>query len=135
MFDIDPDKPDVPALARILSGMGILYLLASAMAAMLSFAKYEWVNDVYAMAGALAAFLFALVFAGQAKILELLAVVAARSKSRFALDALAKSSATGAAASLLAPGAAKPGLITQPVKERVIHVPDAQAREQGFKVR
>ena len=132
VFEIDPDKPDIPALARILSGMGMLCLIGSVVSLMLAFSDYDWINDAYAMAGAVGAFLLALVFAGQAKILELLAVVSARVKSRFAIDNLVRSAPS-------APGAPaadkKPGLITQPVKERVIHVSDDQARQQGFKVR
>lgn len=138
MFEVDPDKPDIPALARILSGMGILSLLGSALSAMLAFSKYEWLNETYAMAGAIGGFLLALVFIGQAKTLELLAVVSARVKSRFAIDNLARSlpAAAPAAPGLTPPPIEKkPGIITQPVKERVIHVPDDQARQQGFKVR
>lgn len=131
MFDIDPDKPNVPALARILSGMSLLCLIASVTAALLSFSGYEWINEGYAIVGAVAVFLVALIFAGQAKILELLAVVAARSKSRFAIDALTKSAMPAA------PGTPAPASnrITAPLKERVIHVSDEQARQQGFKVK
>ncbi len=146
VFEIDPDKPDIPALARILSGMGMLCLIGSVMAILLAFSHYEWINEGYAMAGAIAAFLLALVFAGQAKILELLAVVAARTKSRFAIDSLVKSQipTTGASPGMsssgmmpvISPGApVRSTPITQAVKERIIHVPDEQAREQGFKVR
>jgi hypothetical protein len=58
-------------------------------------------------------------------------------KSRYAIDSLARAGAPGVAPLTPATSAAtpKPGLITQPVKERVIHVPDEQARQQGFKVR
>lgn len=131
MFDIDPDKPNIPALARILSGMSMLCLIGAAMSGILSFSGYEWVNEIAAIAGAVGGFLLALVFAGQAKILELLAVVAARTKSRFAIEALAKSTMPAA------PGAAAaaPNRITTPVKERVIHVSEEQARQQGFKVK
>ena len=133
VFEIDPDKPNIPALARILSGMGILCLIGSAVSGMLAFSAYTWVNENYAMAGAVAGFLLALIFIGQAKILELLAVVSARVKSRFAIDNMAKiMPSTGGPA---APGEKKPNLITQPVKERVIHVSEEQARQQGFKVR
>ncbi len=131
MFEIDPDKPDIPALARILSGMGMLCLIGSAVGIMLAFSRYSWVNEDYALAAAVGAFLLALVFAGQAKILELLAVVSARVKSRFAIDHLAKTMSAPAPAAM----PVKSPVITQPVKERVIHVPDDQAREQGFKVR
>ncbi len=135
MFEIDPDKPNIPALARILSGMGILCLIGSVVFLMLAFSDYEWLNETYAMAGAVAAFLVALIFAGQAKILELLAVVSARVKSRFAIENLAKANMQTSASIPQPPLDKKPGVITQPVKERVIHVPDDQAREQGFKVR
>lgn len=135
MFEVDPDKPDIPALARILSGMGMLSLIGSAISAMLAFSKYEWLNENYAMAGAVGGFLLALVFFGQAKTLELLAIVSARVKSRFAIDNLARSVSAAGPGAALPPIEKKPGIITQPVKERVIHVPDDQARQQGFKVR
>lgn len=141
VFDVDPDKPDIPALARILSGMGILCLIGAAISCMLAFSTYTWVNETYAMAGAVGAFLLALIFVAQAKIIELLAVVSARVKSRFAIDNLSRVMPNAAAPSMMAatsplsPPALKPGFITQPVKERVIHVPDDQARQQGFKVR
>ena len=126
VFDIDPDKPNIPAIARILSAMGILCLIGSVMAILLAFSRYPWVNEAYAEVGAVAAFLLALVFVGQAKTLELLAVVSARLRSRFALEGMMKT--------------ATPTLETKPApvaapKERVIHVPDDQARQQGFKVR
>lgn len=146
VFEVDPDKPDIPALARILSGMGILCLIGTAASGMLAFSAYPWVNENYAMAGAGGGFLLALIFIGQAKTLELLAVVSARVKSRFAIDNFAKTMAVPTSASMSAapvvttgsampPLAPKPGMITQPVKERIIHVPDEQARQQGFKVR
>lgn len=133
VFEIDPDKPNIPALARILSGMGILCLISSAISGMLAFSAYTWVNENYAMAGAVAGFLLALIFIGQAKILELLAVVSARVKSRFAIDNMAKMMPSASATVTL--GEKKPNAITQPVKERVIHVSEEQARQQGFKVR
>jgi hypothetical protein len=136
VFEVDPDKPDIPALARILSGLGIFCLIGSAMAGMLAFSKYEWLNETYAMVGAVGGFLLALVFIAQAKTLELLAVVSARVKSRYALDSLARSvPAAALGAAVPPPIEKKPGIITQPLKERVIHVPDEQARQQGFKVR
>ena len=90
VFEIDPDKPNIPALARILSGMGMLCLIGSITSLILAFSGYEWINEAYAMAGAVAAFLVGLIFAGQAKILELLAVVSALVRSRFAIEGLAK---------------------------------------------
>ncbi len=132
VFEIDPDRPDVPALARILSGMSVLCLIGSAVFIMLAFASYDWINESYAMAGSVGAFSIALIFAGQAKILELLAVVSARVKSRFAIENLVK--ATSATPGGPAPEK-NPPPITQPIKERVIQVSDQQAREQGFKLR
>src|SRR4051812_2843673 len=90
VFEIDPDKPNIPALARILSGMGILCLVGSLISLMLAFSGYEWINEIYAMSGAVGAFLVALLFVGQAKPLELLAVVSARLKSRFAIEGMVK---------------------------------------------
>src|SRR6185437_2815772 len=90
MFEIDPDKPNIPALARILSAMGLVCLIGSVVAALLAFSRYAWVNEIFAMAGAVGAFLLALLFVGQAKTIEMLAVVSARVKSRFAIEALAK---------------------------------------------
>lgn len=138
VFEIDPDKPDIPALARILSAMGILSLLGSILSLLLAFSGYAWVNEIYAMAGAVGAFLLALVFVGQAKTLELLAVVSARLKSRFAIDALAKSAAGMSSSTIGAPSLAPSSQsFARPAtpKERIIHVPDEQARQQGFKVR
>lgn len=132
MFEIDPDKPNIPALARILSGMGMLFLVGSVLALLLAFSRYAWVNEIYAMAGSVGAFLLALVLLGQAKTLELLAVVSARLKSRFAIEALAK-----AVPGPVTPAAEVSQNFARPTaqKERIIHVPDDQARQQGFKVR
>jgi hypothetical protein len=134
MFEIDPDKPQIPALARILSGMGMLLLLGSLTSMMLGFSGYAWVNEIYAMAGAITAFLLALLFFGQAKILELMAVVSARVKSRFAMEGFVKTAATGGTTAAPTPTGTWSNPV-RPPKERVIHVPDDQARESGFKVR
>lgn len=135
-FEIDPDKPDIPALARILSIMGMLCLMGSIISLLISFSGYAWVNEVYALAGAVGAFLLALLFVGQAKTLELLAVVSARLKSRFAIDALARHAMVPSASiQTPTPSPAQPMARPAQQKERVIHVPDDQARQQGFKVR
>ncbi len=130
VFEVDPDRPDIPAIARILSGMGIVCLLGAVLGMFLAVSGYEWVNDTYAMVGAIAAFVVALIFVGQAKIIELLAIVSARVKSRFAIDAIAKAQQANQQSA-----DKKPAPITQAPKERIIHVPDDQAREQGFKIR
>jgi hypothetical protein len=130
VFEVDPDKPNIPAIARILSGMGLLCLVGTVVSILLAFSKYDWVNETYAMAGSVAAFLLALIFVGQAKTLELLAIVSARVRSRFAIEGMVKT-LPGATPSI----EKRPAPITGAPKERIIHVPDDQAREQGFKVR
>ncbi len=136
MFDLDPDKPNIPALARILSGMGLFLLIASALSMMLAFSGYEWANEIYAIAGSIGAFLLALVFFAQGKIIEQLAVVSARVKSRFAVDAAAKTvQATGTAPGAIVSNTSWAGPTAPKGKERVIHVPDEQARQSGFKVK
>ena len=129
VFEIDPDKPNIPAVARILSGMGVLSLIASGISILLSFSGYAWVNETYAMIGAVAAFVLALIFVGQAKTLELLAIISARVRSRFAIEGMIKS-ATPAPRS-----ESKAQPLKQPMKERVIHVSDEQARRQGFRLK
>lgn len=133
VFEVDPDKPHIPALARILSGMGLLLLVGCVLSLLLAFSGYAWVNEIYAMAAAGGLFLLGLLFIGQAKILELLAVVSARLKSRFVMEGFAKSAA-GETAAPASNAAAWSGPARAP-KERVIHVPDDQARQSGFKVR
>lgn len=133
MFEIDPDKPSIPALARILSGLGLFLLVASVGAMMLAFSGYEWINEIYAIVAAISAFLCALMLFAQAKIIEQLAVVSARVKSRFAIDAAVKTmQGASAAPTAPTPNAAWSG--PKP-KERVIQVPADQARQSGFNVR
>lgn len=135
MFEIDPDKPDIPALARILSGMGLLLLVGSVSGLMLAFSGYAWVNEIYAMAGSVAASLLALLFFGQAKIMELMAVIAARTKSRFAIEGAVEKLKGGVVTAPPASSASWAGPTARPPQDRVIHVPDEQARQSGFKVK
>ena len=86
MLTIDPDRPDVPSIARILSTLGLLCLLGSIGGMLLAFSKAAWVNEVYALMGAGVSFLVGVMLIGQAKTIELLALVSARVKSRFAID-------------------------------------------------
>ncbi|MDX2143648.1 MAG: hypothetical protein SFV19_09860 [Rhodospirillaceae bacterium] len=131
VFHIDPDKPDIPAMATILQWMGIFCMIGCISALLLAFSGYEWVNDVYAFAGAIMALLFALLFVGQAKTLELQAVISARVKSRFAMEG-----ALGGLGGLPAAGGErKPPIIPQKQTERVIKVPEKEAREQGLRLR
>jgi hypothetical protein len=124
MFQIDPDKPNVPAIARILYLFGMLGLIGSIASMLLAFSGFPWVNETYAVAGAGAAFVLAVLMIGQAKTVELLAVVSARVKSRFAID---HAVIPGAAAPAAAPKPAGP-----PPKERVITIPEDVARQQGL---
>jgi hypothetical protein len=135
MFDIDPDKPNIPALARILSGLGLFLLIGSIGSMMLAFSGYGWINEIYAIAGAIGAFLIALIFFAQSKIIEQLAVVSVRVKSRFALDAAKGLQSGGVASPAPAPNTAWSSPSGRPKEQRVIHVPDDQARQSGFKVR
>jgi hypothetical protein len=131
MFEVDPDKPDIPALARIQLWMGIVCMIGSVASLLLAFSGYEWVNDVFAFAGAIGAFLIALLFVGQAKTLELQAVISARVKSRFAMEGVMR----GAAGLPLGMTERKPGIIPQKQTERVIKVPEKDARAQGIQTR
>ncbi|MBL8644108.1 MAG: hypothetical protein JNK21_09245 [Rhodospirillaceae bacterium] len=129
MFDVDPDKPDIPALARIQLWMGVFCMIASICALLLAFSKFEWVNEVFAFAAAIGIFLIALLFVGQAKILELQAVISARVKSRFAMEGMARSAMPAAGAER------KPPIIPQTKGERVIKVGEQEAREQGLRLK
>ena len=126
MFEIDPDKPNIPPIARILSALGIFTLFGSVIALLLAFSKYQWVNDTYAMVGAVAAFVVAVMLVGQAKAIELLAVISTRVKSRFAID----HAGLPAMPTMPAPERKTPPVNAQ-TKERVITIPEDVARQQG----
>ena len=128
VFEIDPDKPDVPAIARILFWLGAFSLIGSVVSMLLTFSKLSWVNPTFVMATAVGAFVLALLLIGQAKTLELLALVSARVKSRFAIEhtLLAKAGAPAAAVEPKLPTA------TAPAVGRVISIPEQVAREQGL---
>ncbi len=126
MLSIDPDRPDTPAIARILTALGLLCLLGSVGGMILAFSRLPWVNPIYALSGAAGAILIGAMMIGQAKSIELLALVSARVKSRFAIEAAIK------------PGAAPAGLPPLPERrpmpvqgERVITIPEEVARRQG----
>ena len=129
MFEIDPDKPNIPPIARILSALGIFTLFGSVIALLLAFSKYQWVNDTYAMVGAVVAFVVAVMLVGQAKAIELLAVISTRVKSRFAIDH-AGLPAMPAMPTMPAPERKTPPVNAQ-TKERVITIPEDVARQQG----
>jgi hypothetical protein len=132
MFEVDPDKPDIPALATIQLWMGVLCMIGAVIALLLAFSGYEWINDVYAFAGAIGAFMIALLFIGQAKTLELQAVISARVKSRFAMEGVARGMAGLPSSSS---GDRKPAIIPQKQTERVIKVSEKDARDQGLTLR
>ena len=127
-FDIDPDRPSIPGIARILAWLGYLSLITCVGLMLAAFSRFAWINPTLAMAGALGAFMFALVMIGQAKTMELLAVGSARVKSRFAMEGVlaaqvAKASDTAAEK--------KPAPVTPAQPARVISIPESVAREQG----
>ena len=127
MFAIDPDKPNTPGIAKILTVFGMLSLFGSIGSMLLAFSHYPWVNDAYAIAGALGAFLLGIIMLGQAKIIEQLAVVSARVKSRFAIEHAMMPTAAASAAP-----APRPAQSMTAPKERVITIPEEEARKQGL---
>lgn len=135
VFNVDPDKPDVPALAPIALWMGVTTMIGAIGSLILAFSGYDWVNDIYALAAAVLAFLIALILIAQGKILELLAVVSFRVKVRVGVES--GTSLLGALP-VITPGAGgekRPPIIPQKQSERVIHIPESQAREQGVRTR
>jgi hypothetical protein len=129
VFEIDADRPNSPGIARILSILGMLSLIFSVGLLLGAFSQFAWINTTYAFGGAAGAFMFAVVMIGQAKTLELLAVVSARVKSRFALEGMMRSQAPAAPAD----AAPKLPMATPGAKpDRVISIPESVAREQGL---
>ena len=126
MFELDPDKPDIPALARIQLWMGVVCMIASVISLLLAFSGYEFINEGFAFAGAIGAFLVALLFVGQAKTLELQAVISARVKSRFAMEGVGRTATTTPVTER------KSSIIPQKKTERVIKIPDQDVRAQGL---
>ena len=128
MLTIDPDRPDTPAIARILSTLGLLCLLGSVGGMLLAFSGFKWVNDVYALIGAGGAILVGAIMIGQAKSIELLALVSARVKSRFAIEHAVMPAASPAPSLMPAERKVTP-VTAQP--ERVISIPEEVARQHG----
>ena len=126
MFQIDPDKPNTPVIARILGLFGMISLIGSIGSMLLAFSRYPWVNEAYAIAGALGAFLLGIIMLGQAKTIEQLAVVSARVKSRFAVEHALLPATPAAPAP---PKSAQSATVT---KERVHTIPEEEARKQGI---
>lgn len=122
-FNFNDDKPNAPAIARILNFMGWASIIGCICGLMLAFSGYPWVNDVYAMLGSGAAVILGILFIGQAKTLEALTILNARMKSRFALEGLTGSAALGEATK-------KPAIIPQK-KERVVKISPEDARRSG----
>jgi len=129
VFDIDADRPTVPGIARILSILGMLSLITSVACLLGAFSQFPWINATYAYGGAAGAFMFAVVMIGQAKTLELLAVVSARVKSRFAIESMMRHQAP-ATASDSPPKLPSATVSAKP--DRVISIPESVAREQGL---
>ncbi len=50
-FSFNDDKPNSPAITRILNFMGWTSIVECACGITLAFSGYPWVNDIYAMAG------------------------------------------------------------------------------------
>lgn len=125
VFEIDPDQPNIPGIARILWWLGLLSIVACVGLILLAFSRLVWVNQTMAWAGGIGAFMFALILFGHAKTLELLAVVSARVKSRFAMEGLLAHQQAAPVEKKLPPAPA------QSQAARVITIPEQVAREQG----
>ena len=125
---LNEDRPSAPAIARILSFMGWMSIIGCACGVMLAFSGYDWVNDVYAMAGSGVSILLGILFIGQAKTLEALTILNARMKSRFALEGMSGSAALGESTKAAAP-------IIPQKKERVVKISADDARRSGVQTR
>lgn len=135
VFKVDPDKPDVPALAPIALWTGVTVMVGSLGSLILAFSGYDWVNDIYAFAAAVLAFLIALILIAQGTILELLAVVSFRVKMKVGVETGGGLLGALPTFTTTAGSEKKPPIIPQRTPERVIHIPESQAREQGVRLR
>ena len=129
-FSFNDDRPNSPAIARILNCMGWTSILGCACGLMLAFSGYDWVNDIYAMVGSGVSIILGILFIGQAKTLEALTILNARMKSRFAMEGLVTSGGSAA----LGESTKTPPIIPQK-KERVVKVPDELVRQSGVRSR
>ncbi len=127
-FSFKDDRPNPPAIARILNFLGWMSVIGCACGIILAFSGYTWVNEIYAMAAAGASILLGVLFIGQAKTLEALTILNARMKSRFALEGLSGSAALGEKTS------GRPPIVPQR-KERVVKISDEDARRSGVRTR
>jgi len=124
-YSFNDDRPNQPAIARILGFLGWMSIIGCVCGIILAFSGYTWVNELYALAGAGASILLGVLFIGQAKTLEALTILNARMKSRFALEGLSGSAALGEKTS------GRPPIIPQR-KERVVRISDEDARQSGL---
>ncbi len=127
-YSFNDDRPNPPAIVRILNFMGWTSILGCICGVMLAFSGYDWVNDLYAMLGSGVSIILGILFIGQAKTLEALTILNARMKSRFAMEGLT----TGSTA--LGESTKTPPIIPQK-KERVVKVPDELVRQSGLRTR
>ena len=137
-FDAVEEKPRQYPIGRILGLFGWLALFAAVACILLAFSGYGWIEaveylEIYLIVGALGCVLLSGVFIGLAKVLEELARVHARLNSRLTLSQLsgtvgkAKTDPTEVKPKPLRPNT------TNPVKERVIHISDEEAKRTGVR--
>ena len=138
-FNATEDKPRKYPIGRILGLFGWLALLAAVSCIILAFSGYEWIEtteylEIYLIVGALGCVLLSGVFIGLAKVLEELARVHARLNSRLTMAQLS-GDVGSAKASTKTEDKPKPirANTTNPVKERVIHISDEEAKLTGVK--
>ena len=127
MFDIDPDRPNIPGIAQILSILGMLCLIGSIAGMLLAFSRFAWVSEAYAIAGAGAAFLVGCHHdrAGQ----DHRTPGGGQRAGEIALRHRARDDPVAQAAAAAAP---KPTPVTTAPKDRVITIPEEVARQQGL---
>lgn len=124
-FNFNQDRPNPPAIARILGFLGWMSIVGCVLGIILAFSGYPWVDEIYALGGAGASILLGVLFIGQAKTLEALTILNARMKSRFALEGLTGSAALGESTS-------RPPIVPQR-KERVVKISAEDARRSGVR--
>ena len=126
---LNENRPNPPAIARILGFMGWVSIIGCACGVMLAFSGYPWVNGLYALLESGVAIILGILFIGQAKTLEALTILNARMKSRFALEGISGSAALGeATAPMNKPGT--PPIIPQ-TKDRVVKISADEAKRIG----
>ena len=137
-IDSVEEKPRKYPIGRILGLFGWLALFAAVCCILLAFSGYAWIEsveylEIYLIVGGLGFVLLSGVFIGLAKVLEELARIHARLNSRLTMAQL--SGNIGKAVAEKTEAKPKPirANTSNPVKERVIHISDEEAKRTGVR--